>query len=314
MQAIVDVILPVFGLIALGYFAARTGWVKDAAADGLAKVVFDVVMPALLFRTMIEVEAPDASPWRLWFAYFGGCLGAWVATAVLVRRVLGRPGDLVAVAGMSGAFSNTMMLGLPLILKAYGDQGAVPLFLIISVHAMVMLFAATLNIETARGASRRPLALAWEVSTSLLRQPIILGLIAGLLYRQTGLGMHPALAQMIQTLGSAAIPLALLSMGLTLKRYGIAGDLPVAGIVLVMKLAVHPLLVWWLASQVLGLPPVWVGVATLFAAAPPGINCYLFAARYEVGVAAASSAIAIGTALSAVTMAVILVALGLEVG
>jgi hypothetical protein len=72
--------------------------------------------------------------------------------------------------------------------------------------------------------------------------------------------------------------------------------------------------VWWLASAVFGLPPVWVGVATLFAASPPGINAYLFAVRYDAGVGAASSAIAIGTVLSALTMAAILVALGLQVG
>lgn len=314
MQAVFDIILPVFGLIALGYFAARTGWVRESAADGLAKVVFDVAMPMLLFRTMIAVEAPDASPWGLWAAYFGGCAAAWALAALLTWKALRRPGDEVAVAGLAAAYSNTMMLGLPLILKAYGDLGAVPLFLIISIHMPLMLFAGTLNIETARGTSRSPLMLAREVATSLARQPIVIGLLAGLIYRQTGLGLHPVANQVVETLGSSAIPLALLSMGLTLKRYGITGDLPVAAWVIAIKLVVHPLIVWWLASAVFALPPVWVGVATLFAASPPGINVYLFAARYDVGVAATSSAIAIGTVLSALTMAAILVALGLQVG
>src|SRR5690606_9699513 len=105
MQAVFDIILPVFGLIALGYFAACTGWVRDSAADGLAKVVFDVAMPALLFRTMIEVEAPDASPWGLWAAYFGGCVVAWTLASLLTARVLRRPGDEVAVAGLAAAYS-----------------------------------------------------------------------------------------------------------------------------------------------------------------------------------------------------------------
>jgi predicted permease len=277
-------------------------------------VVFDVAMPALLFRTMIEVEAPDASPWGLWTAYFGGCVAAWALMALLAWKALRRPADEVAVAGLAAAYSNTMMLGLPLILKAYGDLGAVPLFLIISVHMPVMLFAGTLHIEAVRGTSRSPLLLAREVVSSLARQPIVIGLLAGLVYRQTGLGLHPVPSQIVETLGSSAIPLALLAMGLTLKRYGITGDLPVAAGVIAVKLVVHPLAVWWLASAAFGLPPVWVGVATLFAASPPGINAYLFAVRYDVGVGAASSAIAIGTVLSALTMAAILVALGLQVG
>ena len=312
MQAVIDIILPVFGLIVLGYFAARTGWVKDTAADGLTRIVFDVAMPIMLFRTMNEVATPEVSPWGLWAAYFGGCAVSWLLGMLATRSALGRAHDAAAIAGISAAYSNTMLLGLPLILKTYGDLGAVPLFLIVSIHLPLMSLVGALHVETARGQSTSVSMLARETARSLVRQPILIGILAGLAFRQTGLVLPDAINQIITSIGSAAIPFALFAMGLTLKRYGLMGDFPTALVIVMVKLVIHPLVVWVLAALVFDLPPVWIGVATLFAAAPTGINAYLFASRYNVGVAAVSSAIALSTALSAVTMSVVLVLLGLN--
>lgn len=311
MQAAIDVILPVFGLIVLGYFAARTGWVKDGAADGLTRIVFDVAMPILLFRTMNEVAMPAVSPWGLWVAYFGGCAASWLAVTMVTRAILNRPPDSAAISGLAAAYPNTMLLGLPLILQTYGDLGAVPLFLIVSIHLPLMSLAGVLHIEAARGQSTSVTMLIRETAASLVRQPILIGILAGLAFRQTGLVLPDAVSEIMSSIGSAAIPFALFAMGLTLKRYGLMGDLPTALVIVVFKLIAHPLLVWTLAALVFDLPPAWVGAATLFAAAPTGINAYLFASRYTVGVAAVSSAIALGTALSAVTMSIVLVLLGL---
>ncbi len=314
MQAVIDVILPVFGLIALGYFAARTGWVKDGAVDGLTRIVFDVAVPILLFRTMVDIRLPDVSPWGLWAAYFLGCAVTWLPAMMTARVLLARPYDTCAVVGFTGAYANTVLLGLPLILKAYGDAGTIPLVIILSIHLPVMTFCATLNVEAARGSRASMGKLARETLFSLFRQPLIIGLLGGVAFRQTGLDLPTFVDQIMENIGKGAIPFALFAMGLTLKRYGLAGDIPAASIVTGFKLVIHPLAVWFLASQVFDLPPVWVGVATVFAASPSGINAYLFAARYGVAVSAVSSAIAIGTALSAVTISAVLILLGLDVG
>ena len=312
MQAVIDVILPVFGLIVLGYFAARVGWVKDSAADGLTRIVFDVAMPIMLFRTMNQVAMPEVSPWGLWAAYFGGCAVSWLMTTAAARYALGRPHDKAAISGLAAAYSNTMLLGLPLILKAYGDAGAVPLFIVVSIHLPLMSFIGALHVEAARGESTSMKVLLRETFKSLVRQPILIGILAGLAFRQTGLDLPGAINQIIESISAGAIPFALFAMGLTLKRYGLFGDLPTASLIVAVKLVIHPLVVWMLAAQVFDLPPVWIGVATVFAAAPTGINAYLWASRYAVGVGAVSSAIAISTVLSAITISVVLVVLGLD--
>lgn len=306
MQAVFDIILPVFGLIALGYFAARTGWVKDGAVDGLTRIVFDVAIPMLLFRTMVKIEMPEVSPWGLWGAYFAGCAATWAIAIFVSRRILGQPGDVAAVIGFGSSYANTVLIGIPLVLMVYGDAGAPPLVMIISVHLPVMTFIATMLVSAAQGTSVSVVQLARETLMSLVRQPLIIGLLAGVAYRQTGLAVPGAVEDIIGRIADGAIPFALFAMGLSIKRYGFAGDLPAAGLVTVLKLVFHPLAVWFLASQVFGLPPAWTGVATVFAATPPGINAYLFAVRYDVAAPAVSSAVALGTAIAVVTVSLVL--------
>ena len=87
-------------------------------------------------------------------------------------------------------------------------------------------------------------------------------------------------------------------MGLSLRHHGMNGNIKLSGVLSLLKLMVHPALVYVLAFKIFTMPPVWSGVAVLFAASPTGVNCYLFAARYRTGEKIASSTIAMTTALS----------------
>ena len=102
-------------------------------------------------------------------------------------------------------------------------------------------------------------------------------------------------------LSQAASPAALFAMGMSVNRYGVLGGARSALVIGGAKLILLPLAVYALSTWVFGLPPLWTGVATIFAAMPTGINAYLFATRYQTGVAATSSAIGLSTAGSALT-------------
>ena len=313
MIAILEIVAPVFGLIAVGYVCARLGWVGERVGRYVNRFVFDLAIPVLLFRTMVSISVPQASPWALWAAYFGGIAASWIVTSVLVRSVLGRSSREACVAGLGSGYSNTMLLGLPLVFSFFPDgQGAVPLFIIISIHLPVMLVAGTVLVEwTGRDGHLRLGDLAVQTARAIVVNPIIIGLLAGLLYRQTGLGLAPSVDLVLKPLAWTAVPAALFTMGLALNRFGFRGAPDVSGVMVAGKLVLHPLVVWLLAVWAFALPPVWVAVAVLFAAAPTGINVFLFASRYDVAVPAVSSAIILGTAASVATITSISWALGL---
>ena len=101
-------------------------------------------------------------------------------------------------------------------------------------------------------------------------------------------------------------------MGIALQRYGLGDHVRLSAAVTALKLVVHPLLVLLLARYVFPMPPVWAGVAVLFAAAPTGINAYLFAERYRTGVAIAAGSITLGTIVSILTTTLWLTVLGIH--
>src|SRR5262249_53592880 len=95
-----------------------------------------------------------------------------------------------------------------------------------------------------------------------------------------------------------------------MRRYGLESGLALPTVLSALKLGLHPLLVYWLATRVFEMPGYWSGVAVLFAACPCGINAYLFAERYRQGVAHASSSTSLSTILSLFTTAAWLTFLG----
>lgn len=297
------IVLPVFGLIGLGYLARRFGLLGDRAGDGLSDFVFAVAVPALIFRTLSRAEIPAVQPWGYWVSYFAGVAVAWTLAQVLARRAFGLTGAAAVAAGFAAGQSNTVLMGIPMILKAYGDAGAVPLFLLIAIHLPVTMTTATLLAE---GVKTSP----WRLLKRLIAHPIIVGVLAGSAGRLVTQAIPSPAWQVLDLLAAAATPCSLVALGVALRRYGLEAGWRLPAAISALKLGIHPLVVYGLATQVFALPPAWAGVAVLFAACPSGINAYLFAERYGQGIAATSSAIALSTALSLVTIAVWLRILG----
>ena len=297
------VVLPVFGLIGLGWLSRRTGYVTDRTGEGLSDFVFAIAVPALIFRTLTAASLPAVQPWGYWAAYFGGVIVVWTLGSAIASRFWAVRGVEEVVAGFTAAQANTVLVGIPLILRAYGPEGAVPLFLLVAIHLPLMVATATILAE-GRG-------VRWSrVARQLAVNPLLVAIMASSAARVAGVSL-PAVGQtVVDALAAAASPCALVAMGIALCRYGI-GDRPgLAAALAGLKLVVHPLVVWVLATRVLDVPPVWAGVAVLFAASPCGVNAYLFAERYRTGVPLAASAIALSTGLSVLSTAAWLIVLG----
>jgi len=303
MLELFAIVLPVFGLIGIGYIARQIGFISERAGEGLSEFVFNLSLPCLIFRTLVRAEIPDVQPWGYWISYFAGVAVVWVLATEIGKRFFGVRGVSGVVAGFSAGQANTVFVGIPMILKAYGDEGAVPLFLLIAVHLPVTMTLATILAE---GRQASPLV----ILRRLLTHPIVVGILAGSAFRPIAAHVPAPVWQVMDLLASAAVPCALISMGIALRRYGLQTGWKLPTLISFLKLVVHPLVVLLLATKVFHMPPVWAGVAVLFASCPSGINAYLFAERYGEGVALASSAVTLSTFLALGTTILWLYVLG----
>jgi malonate transporter and related proteins len=308
MSAILLTVLPVFGLIAIGYGAARFQFIGREAAQGLSQFVFNMALPALLFRTMVIMEPQGAGLVSLWIAYFGALAIIWIAASLLSRLTPAlKAGDGGASTAMGSSFGNIVMLGLPLTLSHFGEAGAVPVSLIVSVHAPILWLVAVVQLEAARqGQAPSPLLLIRVLGGELLRNPIVVALVAGSLWRFSGLGLNPVIDRTLDLLSGAGVPTALVALGLSLAGYSLRGQWSGIALLIALKMIALPFAVWIAAAKIMHLPALWTHVAVLLAAMPTGANAYLFAQRYTTATPAVSGAIAIGTALALATTAALL--------
>lgn len=281
-------VLPIFGIVVIGWVAALAGLLSERVSEGLSEYVFALAVPALIIATLTRPGLSGEIAWGYWFSYFGGAALAWaVGSMIGVRRKgVGRRGAILH--GFAASQSNTVFIGVPMILEAYGDDGAFPLFMLLAVHLPLMMGAATFLIES--DGDRPFLQRLKGLGLVLIRNPIFLALMAGLALRLAGLAPTGILKTLIDDLAGTASTCALIALGAGLTRYRVLHDLPGASVVAALKLILHPLAVWLLAFHVFTMPQAYAGVAVLFAAMPVGINAYLLAARYrtEMGLVAAS--------------------------
>ncbi|MEQ8701862.1 MAG: AEC family transporter [Bauldia litoralis] len=301
---IVNIVLPVFGLIAIGYGVAWSRLLDRTVGEALADFVFVIAIPMLIFRTIATADFSGAEPWRIWLPYFAALAVMWAIGDLLIRKLFGRDARAGLVGGVSASYSNTVLVGIPLIIAAYGNDGAVAIALIVAVHMPSLMVASAILIVRAErrdgvsepGGGAR--VIVRTVVVNLVTNPIIIGLVLGLLWRLIDLPYEGLPATLINRLADVAATLALFAMGMSLRKYGMRRNIP-AGIALsVVKLILMPGLVLLFARYVVPMPPVWVKVAVVAAACPTGVNAYLLASRFRTGEALASNTISISTAFA----------------
>lgn len=304
-----SLVLPIFGVIGLGYLAVRSRLMSDAAIDGLDTYVFTFGIPFLLFRNIARTEMPDMLPWGLWLSYYGAMLAVWAIGSLIARFALKRNFGEAVVIGFGGGQGNVVMLGIPIILTGFGDEASVPLFLILAFHGLILITTATFLLEMASLPTGQEVPVRRILMNGLmgsLRNPIIIGLGLGLIYGRLGVALPGPIDATAELISRSAIPCALFVLGGTLTRYHLRAAVATASMTVMFKLVGHPLLVFVLTDYVFGLPPLWVMVATVLAGMPTGVYSSILAGRYRIAPATASSAVVLATGMSAVTLTLLL--------
>lgn len=309
MTAILSTVFAVFGIIAIGYAAGRSGYLSAGASRGIADFAFKIAIPALLFHTIVTARFETVEPVGVIASFFGAVAVVWGLSVALTAFVLRRPAADQPSIAITAAFGNTIMLGVPIGVAAFGEQALAPISAIIACHAPILLLSATLHATATSGV---PGATAGAAVTLVVRQlagqPIVVAILCALIVRAIGLGLPRPVLTLVEMLSRAGVPAALVSLGLTLVSFKVAGDMATVGAMLVLKMAVMPI-VAALFALALGLPALSAQVVVLIAALPAGANAYLFSVQTGRVVNAVSGAIAIGTALGAVTLTLVLLAL-----
>lgn len=306
MYTIAINVTPIFLLILLGWGLVRTNFLKDHIGDALGEFVFKVAVPILLFKTISSADFHGVSPFRLWAAYFAGVAITWSTGHIIATRFFGRDARAGVLAGVSSAFANNVFIGLPLVSRIVGPDGVVALSILLAIHLPLMMVTGTVLMENADRtvsghASRSFPLLLQQIAFNLLRNPLVIGLAAGLAVHFVGLPLPHVIDTVLEQIAGIAAPAALISLGMALNKYGISGNIGLASVISGLKLFLLPACVWG-ASHLLGLSPDQTAAMVLTSAVPTGINAWLIANRFGVGHGLTASTITITTVVGVATV------------
>ena len=303
-----NALAPVIVFIGLGFGVARVGWIRALAVKDLSNLVFMVLTPALLFRTMstVQVQSLDFAPVGVYFLV----AGLIFAATLLLQGFT----TLAAARALAYTFGNTIMIGIPLVGLAFGEAGLVTLFTLVAVHALILLTAATVVFELASARSHAqqtgaaPHALWRRVAQALrngILHPVPLPILLGLAFAQTGLVVPAVLDKPLQLLGQALGPMALLLVGVTLAFSTVGVYFGAALRIALVKNLVFPA-VLSVCGWAIGLRGLPLAVMVVASSLPVGANVFLFAQRYEVAQEITTASMGLSTVLALFTLSLVM--------
>ena len=288
--AVTQAILPIFLLIIVGYLLSRRGALTAENNKALGNLAFKLFMPMVLFTGMAKAPLHDGLNMTVLVAYFVPALAVFALVNLVIHRYAGHPTPF----GLTAAFGNNALMGIPLVGGLFGSSGLVLLFTVLAVHSLLLFSFQSLYNSLAGSEPFNARTL-----TGSLANPMIIGLLLGVLLNLSELSL-PGWADHFTTwLAQAALPCALIVLGANLAGYRLRPSPEAIGIALAKLIALPALVL--LACMTLGVTGVARGVLVLMAANPCGVNVMGFSRTLEDS-QKTSSAICLSTLLSALTL------------
>ncbi|MEM9098104.1 MAG: AEC family transporter [Pseudomonadota bacterium] len=306
--ALLNIVLPVFLVVGAGYGLVRAKLFPDAGIDALIKFATGFAVPVLLFRAMYGLDLSATLRLDHQLSFYLAATSCFAIGTILARKVWKRrPGEAVAI-GFCALFSNSVLLGLPIMERAYGRLDEI--YALVAFHTPICLSLGILTMEFSRRDAVPLLEALTQTVKAMFGNALMLGLITGALANLTGLVLPGPVLDAVNMIADAALPVALFAVGGVLTRYGFSETLSESLMVAGLSIILHPTLAWLLATQVFDLPARFVQATVVMASMPTGINAYIFAALYKRSEGTAASAVLIATLLSIATIPVWLAILG----
>ncbi len=267
-------------------------------------------IPCLLFRAAMNLDFGAVFDWRLLFSFYAGCTTTFFLGMIGARMIFGRrPGEAVAV-GFGSLFSNSVILGLPIVERAYGTSAVEAALAIVAIHAPFCYLLGITVMEIARADGDTLAGTVAKIGRAMLRNALLIGLALGFVVNASGIALPETVLAAIDMLVRSALPAALFALGGMLTRYRLRASLGESVMTSALSLVLHPTITFLLASVVFALPDPFVQAAVLTAAMAPGVNTYVFASMYQRAQGTAASTVLLATILSVGSVSVWLSVLG----
>jgi hypothetical protein len=306
MLDVINLALPFFGLIFIGFACGKFKQIPDTALAWMNFFIIYVALPALFYRILAKTPLEQLAQVNFILATTLATFWAFAlsfAVAMVVRR-----GDVgqSTIAGLAGSYGNIGYMGPGLALATMGPDAAVPVALIFCFDTLLLFSLVPFLMAIASPQRSSVGAIAKDALKRIVLNPLVIATAVGVASAAIHFEPPVALARLMDFLQNAAAPCALFTLGVTvalrpLRR--LPWEVPY---LIGIKLIVHPLVLFLLLSVLGVLDETWIYTAILMASLPPALNVYVFARQYDTWVEQASSSVLFGTLASVATLTAVM--------
>src|SRR3974390_391217 len=302
MLEILNLALPFFGLIFIGLACGKLKQIPDTALGWMNFFIVYVELPALFYRIIAQTPLEQLASFNFVFAT---TLATFLAFALsFAIGIALRHGNIAesTISGLAGGYGNIGYMGPGLALATLGPKAAVPVALFFCFDTLLLFSLVPFLMALAKPQRMSIAATAVEVVKRIVTHPLVIatgfGVVSAALHFEPPL----ALERLLQFLQNSAAPCALFALGVRVALRPLKKMPWEVPFLTVVKLIVHPVLIFLLISLFGPFERSWIDTALLMAALPPALNVFVFARQYDSWVEQASSAVLVGTLLSVVTL------------
>ncbi len=278
-----------------------------ASSDALNAFVYWVALPALFLRGLNRAPLDQILDWSLIAAYLGATLLVFclslAAGGILFKRNL----SAASLHALAAAFPNTGYMGVPLFILAFGEAGSLVAIVATVSQTITIFLLSIVLVEFDRGSGpMKPRLL--QIARNLLINPLLMSALLGLGLNALAIKIEGPFDTLVMTLAAAASPSALFALGLFMVSAAPASGAAEIGWLSLVKLLLHPALMWLVTTHAVDLAPDAVRDLVLTAALPTGALVFIMAQKYDVFVERGSYTVLMTTILSLITLSLLFVA------
>jgi len=307
MNTVINLILPFFGLILMGFIAGKVMPKDTGGIQWFNTFVIYFALPPLVFQTVASAPLEQLTNWPFILATTFSSYTIFILVFAVSITLLHRSIGEAAVQGAAASYGNIGYMGLPLTVAALGPAAAVPAALIFCFDSTLQYTLVPLLNSLGKGEDTNVKATLLKIFKQVFLHPFIIATILGVFASAFAIDLPLPVETLLDFLSRAAAPSALFVLGVTVAYQPLAGMGREFPLIVIAKTILHPLLVIVTLSLMGGFDPLWFGVAVLMASLPTAATVFVMAVQYDEYVEGSSSAILITTAISMITVTLVLV-------
>ena len=304
---VLNLSLPLFGLILIGYVCAKISRLDESALGWMNFFIIYVALPALFFQLIRKAPLESLINYKFVLASTGATVVLFICGYVLGKFILKRPSATATIQAVAASYANVGYMGPAITISALGKAALIPTVIIFCFDSAFLFIIVPILMALSSSKQHDSLVfIFFKAFFKALTHPFIIATLLGILTSVLKLELPTAFETILTMLSNTAAPAALFTMGVVIgNRKAVISGIGIP-LLIMLKLVVHPVCVYIFIKLLGPFDPVWQRTAILMACLPPALNIYVMATDYKTYIREASSIVLIGTLFAIGTVTYVL--------